>query len=198
MRKNVRYVSVVMLLVVLAGGCGKKEDMSTVSGADSTTETAIIAAGDETASPNGSEESLIITETPTPEVKTITDEDLIATAEGKTGVEWLKSLDIDEEYDIPMMVAFQDETGERHIIHEGEEYQLQEGEQLAVYTGRTWSMRRIEPYIYLYLPDVSNVMSFCSTIYVDKFTTGKATPIAFEVESPEGGKQTLSCIISTN
>lgn len=115
-------------------------------------------------------------------------DDLIAAGEGKTTNEWLKVLAYDEKYDVPMLIIVNEETSTRHILADGETYQLAKGDDLVVYTGKNWSFREISPFYPnddLFDVATGTVNAWNITFDLDKFNITTKTEFYVNVVTPE-------------
>lgn len=103
--------------------------------------------------------------------------------------EWIKSLNLDS----GVFLVFNDTTGEKKALEEGQEYQLLEGEKLAFWWPLDWKMGSIQTDLSFDVP-MDFEHSYSTIIFAD--TTFETTEMKFQTSDADGNTYTSTVYVS--
>ena len=180
MKKNIVILGMMCLLFGMLG-CGQKEEVQ------QPVDTKVEVAVEQTVKGQEPEEE-IIAEEETTEKAIVEEEQVEDPTANLSNEEWVKSLNLQT----GTYLIFNDTTGERKVLEDGQEYTLLEGDQLAFWWPLDWKIKNRRTNL-LY---ESELKYDCSFMYFNNDEIGERTELIIDVDDADGNRLSFTVYLS--
>lgn len=177
--RKIRTLLLTMCLVGVICACGSEEEnaaaeVTNVVEESVGTEVADIEMGN--IADDVTEESIATKEQAQAMVEDVVEDSM----ENLTNEEWVQSLNVQ----VPTFLVFNENTGERKVLENGQEYVLMEGDEIGFIGPKGAKLLALEEYVILYTD--SEIKNGCLVYYIDWNLIGKKTEFTRKCKTEEG------------
>lgn len=180
-RRNLTFLCMTGMLAMLCMGCGKKEET------EHSANTNEIAVEESVEVQEPAKEETIVEEELTEEVAT-EEEQVEDDTANLSDEEWLKSLDLQT----GTYLIFNDTTGERKVLEDGQEYKMSETDVLAFWWPLDWEIKNRRTN----LSYESELRYDCSFMHFNYDEIGERTEIIIDVDDADGNRHSFTIYLS--